>query len=354
MALQSSGAISLGDLRTEYVGDSAAISLGSLYRGGSNSIVKANASNNNSTNLSADVPTSGAISLDDFYSQEKGFKQTVTADATNVSVSSYFGDDYTIDYPKTVVVNSGVTISSTGINGAAMTYASGAAGDLTLTVDGTVSAKGGTVVKNSSGQTLALKGSGTVDAQNTTDWVSALQTVGGSVSVNFLGGFGGASGPDIRHSDYNSVNQRLKVTRSSSTTWNISWTYNELDYNDRGAGDVNFSTSSSVRIPQNSDGSFDTSNTSDYSYSSNVISGGRDTRNIAFGSKVISGTRYMWFCTNNKSTSMDLANDRYIQSGHTQTNLTTSNSQHGSLLQTYLATRFSGTVSTTDFSGTLS
>ena len=353
MALQSSGAISLGDLRTEYVGDSAAISLGSLYRGGSNSIVKANASNNNSTNLSAGVPTSGAISLNDFYSQEKGFKQTVTASTTNVNVSSYFGDDYTVDYPKTVVINSGVTISSSGINGSAMTYASGAAGDLTLTVNGTVSAKGGTCVKNSSSKSIALKGSGTVDAQDTTDWVSALQTVGGSVQVNFLGGFGGASGPDIYHSDYGS-NMQLKVTRVTSTIWGIYWTFNELDYSNRGAGYAALSSSDNVKIPQNADGSFDTSDTSDYSFSTNVTSYGRDTRNIAFGSKVISGTRYMWFGTNNKSTSMDLANNRYIQHGHTQTNLTTSNSKHGSLLQTYSATRFSGTVSTTDFSGTLS
>ena len=70
MALQSSGAISLSEIRTEFVGGSSAISLGDLYRGGSN--IRANASNNNSTNLAAQVPTSGAIAFNQFYSQAKG------------------------------------------------------------------------------------------------------------------------------------------------------------------------------------------------------------------------------------------------------------------------------------------
>lgn len=59
MALQGSGAISFDDLRTEY-SNSGSIALGEMYRGGS---FVANHSNN------GDVPTSGAISLEDFYSQ---------------------------------------------------------------------------------------------------------------------------------------------------------------------------------------------------------------------------------------------------------------------------------------------
>ena len=59
MALQGSGAISFDDLRSEY-SNSGSIALGEMYRGGS---FVANHSNN------GDVPTSGAISLEDFYSQ---------------------------------------------------------------------------------------------------------------------------------------------------------------------------------------------------------------------------------------------------------------------------------------------
>ena len=60
MALQSSGAISLSDIQTEF-GGSSPTSLSEYYRGGSNVI---NASVNNS------IPTSGAISLTDFYGTE--------------------------------------------------------------------------------------------------------------------------------------------------------------------------------------------------------------------------------------------------------------------------------------------
>lgn len=341
MALQSTGSITFANLRAEYVGGSAAISLGDLYRGGSN--IRANASNNNSTNLSAQVPASGAIAMNQFYSQAKGFKATESTNRSNKDASDYFGDDYSVDYPKTLVISS--TITNNNLNGIALNFPSGLDGDTTLTVNGTIRSYSGYAIRNQSSTSITVDGSGSIRKNNKTDWVSALQSVGGSVSVDFLGGFGGASGPDIRHSDYSSVNMRLKLTRTASTTWNVSWTYNELDYGNRGSGSVNISSSSDVNIPQNADGSFNESDTSTHNFSSNVASGGRDTRNIAFGTKIISGVRYMWFGTNNKSTSMDVGNNRYIQHGHTQTTLTTSNSKHSTLLQTYTGNHSTGTFS---------
>lgn len=352
MTLQSSGSISLSDLRSEYVGDTAALSLGSLYRGGANSIIKAKASNNGAVDLSAGVPESGPISFNDFYGQAKGYKKTVTASASDVDASTYFGSDYTLDYPKTVVVNSGVTLSSSGIEASALRFPTGASGDLNLEINGTVTSKGGTCVDNDSSVSITVTGSGTVDADNKWDFVPALRTTG-SVRVNYLGGFGGASGPDIYHSDYG-TNMALKVTRVNTTTFGVYFTYNELDYSNRGAGFAVLSSSSNPMIPLNADGSFDDQDTGTYQQSQNIISYGRDTRNMAVGTKMINGVRYMWFGTNNKSTSMDLANDRYIQHGHTQTTLTTSNSRHSSIIQQYTATRFTGSVSTTGFSGTLS
>ena len=59
MALQGSGAISFDNLRTEY-SNSGSIALGEMYRGGSFVL---NHSNNSS------VPTSGTISMNNFYSQ---------------------------------------------------------------------------------------------------------------------------------------------------------------------------------------------------------------------------------------------------------------------------------------------
>ena len=51
MAIAASGAVSFSDLRTEFVGGSAAISYSDLYRGGSN--IRTKASNNFATNLAA-------------------------------------------------------------------------------------------------------------------------------------------------------------------------------------------------------------------------------------------------------------------------------------------------------------
>lgn len=58
MALPSTGAISLNDLRTEYT-TGGAVSLSDFYRGGSNVL------NNYGDNAS--IPTTGAVSLDDFH-----------------------------------------------------------------------------------------------------------------------------------------------------------------------------------------------------------------------------------------------------------------------------------------------
>lgn len=68
MTLQSSGAISLSDIQTEF-GGSSPTSLSEYYRGGSNVI---NASVNNS------IPTSGAISLTDFYGTENVLASSFT------------------------------------------------------------------------------------------------------------------------------------------------------------------------------------------------------------------------------------------------------------------------------------
>ena len=111
MAIAATGAVSMSDLRTEFVGGSAAISFSDLYRGGSN--IRAKAANNTATNLAASVPTSGAINYTNFRSTAKGFRKTYTATATNQDASSVFGDDYGVVYPKEIVINSGVELGAT-------------------------------------------------------------------------------------------------------------------------------------------------------------------------------------------------------------------------------------------------
>ena len=83
-----------------------------------------------------------------------------------------------------------------------------------------------------------------------------------------------------------------------------------------------------------------------------VASYSRDNRSVAVGREVVNGTMYYWFGSNNKVTYMEVANDRYIQYGHTQTTLTTGNSQRSSVIQTVNGTRREGNFNTSGFSGT--
>jgi len=142
MTITASGAISASDIRTEFVGGSSAIDISSFYRG-ANTNVKSNASNNTATNLAAGVPTSGAISFNNFYSQAKGWKKTFSSNTTQQSGTSIFGDDYAVDYPKQVVVNSSVNLYSTSSGTPALDFASGGSGSITVTNSGNIYGQGG-------------------------------------------------------------------------------------------------------------------------------------------------------------------------------------------------------------------
>ena len=338
MALQSSGAISFGDLRTEYkFGSNTAISMSDYYRGGST--VRSLAGNNTATNLSASVPTSGTISLNNFYSQEKGFQKTFSANASSQDASTIFGSDYTVDYPKRIVINSGVTIS--GLNGVdAIKYPSGGDGTLTITNNGTISAAGSYCINNLSSETVAVTNNGTVTSSNSEAFNSTFSG-NGSAKMNFVGGQGGASAPDIYHSDYGGYgNFNCKLERSGNT-FTASWTYNELDYSDRGAGSYNCSSI----FPLDGSGALDTSDTGEYVINTTYNYYGRDQRDLAFGSKIISGQRHFWFCANGKASDLTLGSTMsYSQAGWTSVAVSTSNSQRGSILDSFTGADTNGSV----------
>lgn len=134
------GAVSLGDIRTEW-GRSGAISLGEMYRGGS--FVRSKAGNNTGTNLAASVPTSGTISVDNFRGTTKAFRFTFTSTATDQDASALFGDDYAVDYPKEIVINSGVELGATSTSQEALQVDSGGSGTITITNNGTLTGAGG-------------------------------------------------------------------------------------------------------------------------------------------------------------------------------------------------------------------
>lgn len=204
MAIAGSGAISLSDFRTEFVGGSAAISLGDLYRGGSN--IRSKAANNNAINLASDVPTSGVIAFDDFYGTAKGFRKTYTATATNQNASTVFGDDYGVDYPKEIVINSGVELGATSTSEEALQIDSGLSGTMTITNNGTLTGAGGAA---------GAAGGDAFQADVTCTLINngTIRAGGGGGGAGGAGGSGGTGGQGSQAYSY-------------YTAWNYVYNYN--------------------------------------------------------------------------------------------------------------------------------
>lgn len=191
MAIAASGAVSFSDLRTEFVGGSSAISISDLYRGGSNILSKAG--DNPAVNMAASVPTSGVIDIQDFHGTAKAFKNTVSSSTTNVDADALFGDDYDVNYPKIIDINSGVTIGGNGDE--AIDIPSGLASTLTINNAGIVIGFGGASAGAAGGSAINCAVSGVVI--NNTGQISGG---GGAGAVGGAGGNGTYSSSEYRKS----------------------------------------------------------------------------------------------------------------------------------------------------------
>lgn len=185
-ALQASGAISFQDIEEHYNPGSNLPSraLTEFYLGGS--LVRANAGNNSATNLSAGVPTSGAISFNDFYSKERAFRKTYSSTATNQSADSVFGDDFEVDYPKQIVIDASQTVGATSTSNAALTIESNGVGSITITNNGSIEGAGG-AAGSAGGNALEVEGSVAVTLVNN----GTIKAGGGG------GGAGGTGGKGV-------------------------------------------------------------------------------------------------------------------------------------------------------------
>jgi hypothetical protein len=153
MALTGSGTISLSDIRDEFSpGSNTPVSMGDYYRQGTK--IKAKAGDNTATHLASGVPISGALSLDDYYGAGIGFQFTIASDTTNQNASTIFGSDFTLDYPKFIVVNSGVTVGATSTSGYAINVPSGGVGTITITNNGNIYGKGGAAGGGTGGDSI--------------------------------------------------------------------------------------------------------------------------------------------------------------------------------------------------------
>ena len=132
MALQSSGAISIANIATEF-GGSQPHSLNEYYRNGSHVT-------SNNTN----VPTSGQIDMADFYGAVKQSSVTISSSTTNRNVhTDLFGGDFTSSIPKLLIINSGVEVGASSLSNYALNIPSGMGGTLTIQNAGTISGAGG-------------------------------------------------------------------------------------------------------------------------------------------------------------------------------------------------------------------
>ena len=185
-ALQSSGAISFQDIEQHYNPGSNLPSRGlnEFYLGGS--LVRANAGNNSSTNMSAGVPTSSTISLNDFYGKERAFRITYSSSATNQSADSIFGDDFEVDYPKQIVINSSQIVGATATSAPALKIESNGVGSITITNNGSIEGAGG-AAGAVGGNALEVAGSVAVTLVNN----GTIKAGGGG------GGAGGAGGNGV-------------------------------------------------------------------------------------------------------------------------------------------------------------
>lgn len=187
MTLPASGVITINNLRTEYASTSG--SLAAYYRGGS--IVSANMA-------STGVPTSGAISLSNFYGQSTAFNLAINDNTFNYNLRAdavAAGWDQVRPLVCTVTINSGIYVASTStgtyafsVNGS---YPAGSV--LRIINNGYILGCGGTGGTGGAGNGLA-------------GGPAILASFGVSITNNNTVGGGGGGGGGGGYGDYTSPN----------------------------------------------------------------------------------------------------------------------------------------------------
>ena len=130
MALQSSGAISLANIASEF-GGSTPHSLSEYY------------------GVASGVPGSGTISFSNFYGTSSVITVTRSSNGTNIILSSEFGSNWTANIAKVYNINNGVTLGGSGQE--ALQVSAGMGGSLTINNAGEIQGYHGTGGSGGSG-----------------------------------------------------------------------------------------------------------------------------------------------------------------------------------------------------------
>lgn len=166
MVLQASGTISLLDIATEFQ-DTPPYSLSEFYRNGG--LVPSN---------NVNVPTSGAISFQNFYGAVREIIVNATS-AASLNAQTAFGTNWTASVPKRLIIPTGVTIGP-------LTIPTGLASTLIVQNEGEIQGLGGAVNSGAGGN--AITASSSFSLVNS----GAVRGGGGGGGRGGTGGTGGA------------------------------------------------------------------------------------------------------------------------------------------------------------------
>ena len=181
MACPASGTITIQDIVDEF-GGSTPHSLSEYYRDGDN--VPGNNTN---------VPTSGTIDLADFYSAVNEVQYTCSSDVQNLNLETAFTtSNWESTVPKRLIVNSGVTVGTTGSN-YAINIPDSMAG--TLTIDNSGNIYGSPGAAGSAGSAGGVGGTAIfIHSGNTSSDITINNASGANIKGGGGGGGGGGTG----------------------------------------------------------------------------------------------------------------------------------------------------------------
>ena len=189
MALQSSGAIKLSEIQTEF-GGSNPISMSEYYRNGS--YVPSN---------NTDVPTSGEISMSDFYSGVAATVLTISTNATEYNILTQAvaaGFNNSVGGVIQVTVNAGVTVNASTTH-AMQTGALHASTTLTITNNGIIQGYDGAAGTTQSSAGVAGGAGGTpgqaIEVNVASGATVTVTNASGATIQSGRGGPGGGGGP---------------------------------------------------------------------------------------------------------------------------------------------------------------
>jgi hypothetical protein len=197
MTLPASGPITFAQLQSEYSGYGGAypIALTEYYRGGSyvRSVYP-----DGTGSINTNVPTSGTISMSNFYNGQGVFRLTFTVGGTSYgnfdlsSVLTSYGWNGTLPVDATIIIPVGVTVYGFGYGGAAALNVNAlpAGSYVNITNNGTIAGYGGF-----GAGTAAAGGAGGVGLSISTP-TTLVNSSTGAIFGGGGGGGGGGAGPD--------------------------------------------------------------------------------------------------------------------------------------------------------------